>query len=65
MDVVFNHMSGNWPHARGQGGSTANPNHKEYHAVPYGQIAFHSTCTVDNYNDADNVSIVKITRTHL
>ena len=56
MDIVLNQMSGNWPDAKGQGGSSADTNNLQYPAVPYGPGDFHSTCTVENYNDANNVS---------
>lgn len=55
VDVVFNHMTGQWDNPTGTGGSTADPGSKYYPAVPYGSNDFHSTCTINNYNDAGNV----------
>lgn len=55
VDVVFNHMTGDWSGATGTGGSSADTGSKYYPAVPYGSNDFHSTCTINNYNDADNV----------
>ena len=56
MDVVLNHMSGNHDNAKGQGGSSADPANLQYPAVPYGPGDFHTICTINNYNDAGNVS---------
>lgn len=55
VDVVFNHMTGDWSNAQGTGGSYADTGSKYYPAVPYGSNDFHSSCTINNYNDADNV----------
>lgn len=56
VDVVFNHMTGNHDNAYGVGGSTADTYNDLYPAVPYGPGDFHTTCNVDNYQNASNVS---------
>ncbi|KAI7815474.1 alpha amylase [Rhyzopertha dominica] len=55
VDVVFNHMTGEWSDAQGTGGSTADTSNKYYPSVPYTSEHFHSTCTISDYTDADNV----------
>jgi alpha-amylase len=55
VDVVFNHMTGNYPNATGVNGTTAETYNKQYRGVQYGPDDFHPTCTVDNYQDAVNV----------
>ena len=56
MDVVFNHMTGNYPNAYGVGGTTADTYNLQYPGVPYGPEHFHPQCAVDNYQDPVNVS---------
>ncbi|CAD7011290.1 unnamed protein product [Ceratitis capitata] len=51
VDVVFNHMTGDNVNARGTGGSTADPSNKSFPAVPYSNLDFHPTCSINNYND--------------
>jgi alpha-amylase len=52
-DVVFNHMTG------GAGTTSSSGNDpwgvKSYPRVPYGTNDFHASCTVTNYQDANNV----------
>lgn len=48
-------MTGQIDNPSGTGGSSADPGSKYYPGVPYSSDDFHSTCTIDNYNDADNV----------
>ncbi|XP_059224390.1 alpha-amylase A-like [Stomoxys calcitrans] len=55
VDVVINHMTGDASQAKGTGGSTANPGSKSYPAVPYSSLDFHSTCSINNYNDVNQV----------
>nr|AGJ52072.1 alpha-amylase KME1 [Reticulitermes speratus] len=55
VDVVFNHMTRNQTNATGVGGTTADPSNKLYPGVPYNSSHFHSTCSIDNYQDANNV----------
>ena len=56
MDVVFNHMTGDYPNAVGVGGTTADTYNKQYPGVPYGPGDFHPTCDINNYQDPVNVS---------
>jgi hypothetical protein len=56
VDVVFNHMTANFPNATGVGGCAADANNKVYQCVPYAPIDFHSTCAIINWNDAREVS---------
>lgn len=55
MDVVFNHMTGDWSNAQGTGGSYADTGSKYYPSVPYSSEHFHGSCEINNYNDASNV----------
>lgn len=48
-------MTGESSNAQGTAGSYADTGSKYYPAVPYGSNDFHSTCSIDNYNDASNV----------
>ncbi|XP_065353289.1 alpha-amylase 2-like [Cloeon dipterum] len=54
-DIVFNHMTGGGSFLTGTGGSTAEPDNKQYPGVPYGPNDFNPTCTITNYNDPNNV----------
>ncbi|KAJ8925515.1 hypothetical protein NQ315_009354 [Exocentrus adspersus] len=53
VDAVFNHMAAIG--GTGTGGHDCDPGSKSYPAVPYGSGDFHTSCTVNNYNDAENV----------
>nr|CAD7400894.1 unnamed protein product [Timema cristinae] len=64
VDVVFNHMTGNWDGVSGTGGSSVDTYNKGYPAVPYGSGDFHDTCTIDNYNDANNVRNCELSGLH-
>lgn len=55
VDAVFNHMTGEWSNAQGTGGSYADTGSKYYPSVPYSSEHFHSSCDINNYNDASNV----------
>lgn len=55
MDIVFNHMTGEWSNAQGTGGSCADPDSKYYPFVPYNSEHFHGSCDINNYKDASNV----------
>jgi hypothetical protein len=44
VDVVFNHMTADYPIAIGVGGSTADTYNKDYPAVPYRYEHFHPSC---------------------
>lgn len=48
-------MTGEWNPAVGTGGSTANTGSMSYPSVPYSSLDFNPACTVNNYNDANNV----------
>ncbi|XP_037948725.1 alpha-amylase 1-like [Teleopsis dalmanni] len=54
VDVVFNHMAASGSNV-GTAGSTADPDNKNFPAVPYSSLDFNPTCAITNYNDADNV----------
>ena len=56
MDVVFNHMTADYPCAIGEGGTTANTYSKHYPGVPYGPEHFNKPCVANNYQNATNVS---------
>lgn len=56
VDVVFNHMTGVWEGASGIGGSQVDTVNKYYPDVPYGPNDFNPTCSINNYNDPNNVS---------
>lgn len=49
-------MSGDQDNAHGVGGTTAEPSIKLYPGVPYDNSEFHYTCSIENYQDAGNVS---------
>jgi alpha-amylase len=56
VDVVFNHMTANYPNATGVGGTTADTYNKHYPGVPYGPGDFNPSCAITNYQDPINVS---------
>jgi alpha-amylase len=60
VDVVFNHMTENFPNATGVGGTTANTYNKQYPGVPYGPEHLNPTCAITNYQDPSNVSDTEI-----
>ncbi|KAJ4434150.1 hypothetical protein ANN_16470 [Periplaneta americana] len=64
VDVVLNHMTGNWDNARGQAGDTADTYNLQYPAVPYGPGDFHSQCSITNYSDANNVRNCELNGLH-
>lgn len=64
VDVVFNHMSGNWDNAKGTGGSTADTHNFNYPAVPYSRSDFHNPCAITNYKDAANVRNCELSGLH-
>ncbi|GLG97161.1 Alpha-amylase A [Gryllus bimaculatus] len=55
VDVLINHMAADDNNARGTGGSTADPNNKQFPAVPYGPGDFNPSCNINNYNNAAEV----------
>ena len=56
MDVVFNHMTADYPNAIGDCGTTADTYNKLYSGVPYGPGDFNPTCAINNYQDTVKVS---------
>ena len=56
VDVVFNHMTAEYPNATGVGGTTADTYNKQYPGVPYGTEHFNPTCEITTYQDPINVS---------
>ncbi|KAK9688399.1 Alpha amylase, C-terminal all-beta domain [Popillia japonica] len=55
VDVVFNHMTGNWGTVYGTGGNVGYSDSKSYPAVAYSTYDFNGDCGITNYNDAENV----------
>ncbi|XP_022909394.1 alpha-amylase A-like [Onthophagus taurus] len=55
VDVILNHMTGNWGQITGTAGSTADSAIKSYPAVPYSAPDFNSDCAITDYNNAENV----------
>jgi hypothetical protein len=53
-------MTGDQPNAHGVNGTTANPSEKLYPGVPYDTNEFHWSCSINNYQDAGNVSDTEI-----
>lgn len=52
VDVLLNHMSGDWVGtARGTGGSVAEPSRKSFPGVPYTEKDFHPSCEIYDWND--------------
>ncbi|XP_049948012.1 alpha-amylase 1-like [Schistocerca serialis cubense] len=63
VDAVINHMSASWNGLSGVGGSK--PSGYSYPDVPYGTNDFHQPpCTVNNYNDANNVRNCELSGLH-
>jgi hypothetical protein len=56
VDVVFNHMTEEYPNATGVGGTTADTCNRLYPGVPYGPEHFNPPCDVTTHPDAVNVS---------
>lgn len=55
VDIVFNHMTSKRGSINGTGGTTANVDKLAYPGVPYGPDDFHFPCTINDYNDANQV----------
>ncbi|KAI4459934.1 alpha-amylase [Holotrichia oblita] len=51
VDVVINHMTGNWGTVWGTGGSVGYSDIKSYPAVPYDASHFNPDCGISNYNN--------------
>jgi len=58
VDVVFNHMTADFPNATGVGGTTADTYNKLYPGVPYGPDEFNPTCEIKDWNDPIMVSLL-------
>jgi len=56
VDVVFNHMTADYPNSIGDCGTPADTYNKYYPCVPYGPGDFNLTCFANNYQGAANVS---------
>nr|CAD7462397.1 unnamed protein product [Timema tahoe] len=56
VDVVLNHMSGDMRNAHGTAGSTADPVNKDYPAVPFDSQHFHTSCGIQDYQDANQAN---------
>ena len=55
VDVVVNHMAAGNGIIIGTGGSRADVANRNYSAVPYDRSDFHTSCAINNYNDAYQV----------
>lgn len=55
VDIVPNHMTAKTGQIIGTGGSTADVAKRHYPAVPYELEHFHYSCTINNYNNANEV----------
>nr|CAD7204921.1 unnamed protein product [Timema douglasi] len=64
VDVVLNHMSGDMRNARGTAGSTADPVNKDYPAVPFDSRHFHTSCGIQDYQDANQVRNCELVGLH-
>ncbi|XP_012251588.2 alpha-amylase A-like [Athalia rosae] len=65
VDVLLNHMSQNHNITIGTGGSTADPQNRNYHSVPYGKNHFHDPpCLVSNYTDPNNMRNCELNGLH-
>ncbi|XP_055915749.1 alpha-amylase A-like [Eupeodes corollae] len=53
-DFIMNHMAAG-ENVAGTAGSRAEPNKKKFPGVPYSQNDFHPTCSINNYNDPNQV----------
>jgi hypothetical protein len=57
VDVVLNHMTGDWDEVLGTLGTPAVPETRDYPGVPYTVEHFNEFCVANNYQDAEIVSI--------
>ncbi|KAK9871280.1 hypothetical protein WA026_011550 [Henosepilachna vigintioctopunctata] len=53
VDIIMNHMTG--MSGNGIAGSSADAGSKSYPSVPYGYNDFHQSCSLNNYNDPNEV----------
>lgn len=64
VDIVINHMTGDFNPAQGVGGSSANTSAKSYPAVPFTSADFHRTCAIRNYKNATEVRDCELSGLH-
>ncbi|XP_014271054.1 alpha-amylase 4N [Halyomorpha halys] len=65
VDVVFNHMSANQPSGTtGTDGSVPDTNNKQYPDVPYGPNDFHSTCSIDDWGNRNQIRVCELVGLH-
>ncbi|KAJ9575442.1 hypothetical protein L9F63_007693, partial [Diploptera punctata] len=64
VDVLLNHMTGDWDNAVGTGGSTADTYDYSYPAVPYDKDNFHPYCILNTYNDANVIRNCELSGLH-
>jgi alpha-amylase len=60
VDVVLNHMTGDWNVSIGVGGTPASPAERDYPGVPYTIEHFNVECEANNYQDAANVTKIHV-----
>lgn len=51
VDIIINHMAADHDDAVGTGGSTADPQSRDFPAVPYGPLDFNYPCDIEDYSD--------------
>ncbi|XP_059475319.1 alpha-amylase A-like [Neocloeon triangulifer] len=64
VDVVLNHMSGDWDPAIGIDGTTADTVARDYPGVPYTVEHFNPFCEANNYQDANIIRNCEIAQLH-
>ncbi|XP_008552028.1 alpha-amylase 1 [Microplitis demolitor] len=67
VDIIINHMSAQRSLSEaviGTGNSTADLKTKNYTAVPYNHNDFHTSCTIDNWNDPFQVRNCELVGLH-
>lgn len=51
IDIIINHMAADNPNAIGTAGNPADPNNRQFPAVPYGPNDFNTRCDIYNWDD--------------
>ncbi|KAF4520994.1 hypothetical protein B566_EDAN002490 [Ephemera danica] len=64
VDVVLNHMSGDWTDPVGTLGTPANPQTRDYPGVPYNAAHFNQECAANDYRNATEVRVCEISNLH-
>ncbi|KAJ4444270.1 hypothetical protein ANN_06062 [Periplaneta americana] len=64
VDVLLNHMTGNWDNAVGTGGSTADTYNYSYPGVPFDHSHFHPYCILNDYNSPEIVRNCELSGLH-